>query len=95
MLRELVKSYTPVPGAAALFPSDGQSVGKCPRCGRNVVERKQGFFCEDRDCGFALCKNSRFFSAKKKQLTPSVAAALLKNGRVKLTGCWSEKTGKT
>ena len=95
MLRELVKSYTPVPGAVVLFPADGESVGKCPRCGKNVVERKQGFFCEDRDCGFALWKNSRFFSAKKKQLTASVVKALLKDGRVQLTGCRSEKTGKT
>lgn len=28
-------------------------------------------------------------------LTKSVAAALLNKGRVKLTGCFSEKTGKT
>ena len=95
MLRELVHTYTPVPGAAALFPTDGEIIGKCPRCGKNVLERKQGFFCEDRACGFALWKNSRFFSAKQKQLTPSIAAALLKDGRVKLTGCRSEKTGKT
>lgn len=40
-------------------------------------------------------ENSKFFSAKKKALTKSVAAALLKNGRVPLKGCYSEKTGKT
>ena len=34
------------------------------------------------------------FDAKKKALTKSVAAALLKDGRVRLTGCYSEKTGK-
>jgi len=42
-----------------------------------------------------LWKNSRFFTAKKKVLTKSLAAALLKNGRVPLKGCYSEKTGKT
>ena len=95
MLRELVRTYKPVPGAGTLFPSGLEIVGKCPRCGKNVEEKKQGYFCEDRSCGFALWKNSKFFTAKKKQLTKSIAAALLKDGRVKLTGCWSEKTGKT
>ena len=95
MLRELIQTYQPIPGAAVLFPSEFEIVGKCPRCGRNVVEKKQGFFCEDRSCGFALWKNSKFFTAKKKQLTKSVATALLKDGKAKLTGCCSEKTGKT
>ena len=95
MLRELIQTYAAVPGAEVLFPSKQESIGKCPRCGKNVVEKKQGFFCEDRGCGFALWKNSKFFSAKEKQLTKTVASALLKDGRAKLTGCWSEKTGKT
>ncbi|MBO4677154.1 MAG: DNA topoisomerase 3 [Oscillospiraceae bacterium] len=95
MLRELIQTYRPIPGAAVLFPSEFEIVGKCPRCGRNVVEKKQGFFCEDRDCGFALWKNSKFFSAKRKQLTKTVAAALLKDGRVQLSGCYSERSGKT
>ena len=94
MLRELIQTYKAVPGTEALFPPDREIIGKCPRCGKNVTESKKGFFCEDRGCGFALWKNSKFFSAKKKQLTKSVAAALIKDGRVKLTGCWSEKTGK-
>ena len=95
MLRELIQTYHPVPNAGVLFPTEFEIVGKCPRCGRNVVEKKQGFFCEDRSCGFALWKNSKFFTAKKKQLTKSVATALLKDGKAKLTGCCSEKTGKT
>ena len=70
-------------------------MGKCPRCGGAVTERKQGFFCENAGCRFVLWKNSKFFTAKKKNLTKSVAASLLKDGRVKLTGCYSEKTGKT
>ena len=59
------------------------------------MERKHGFFCEDRNCGFALWKNSKFFSAKRKQLTKSVAAALLKDGRTQLSGCYSERSSKT
>ena len=95
MVDELVKTYRPVPGAAVLFPSDKEAVGPCPRCGGAVTESKKGFFCENRECRFVLWKDSKFFTAKKKTLTKAAAAALLKKGRVKLTGCFSEKTGKT
>ena len=95
MVKELVNTYQPVPGADVLFPSDREAVGPCPRCGGAVVENKKGFFCENRECRFVLWKDSKFFTAKKKTLTKSVAAALLNKGRVKLTDCFSEKTGKT
>ena len=32
---------------------------------------------------------------KRQNLTRAVASALLKDGKAKLTGCYSEKTGKT
>ena len=95
LVRDLVRDYQPVSGWEVLFPSDRETVGPCPRCGGVVTENRKGFFCENRECRFVLWKDSKFFSAKKKQLTKSVAASLLKAGRVKLTGCWSEKTGKT
>ena len=95
LVRDLVRDYQPVPGWEVLFPSDRETVGPCPRCGGAVTESKKGFFCENRDCRFALWKDSRFFSAKKKQLTKSIAASLLKDGRARLTGCCSERTGKT
>ncbi len=95
MLRELVKTYTPVEGAEVLFPSGREVIGKCPRCGGDVTESKKGFFCEEINCHFGLWRDNKFFSAKKKALTKAVAAALLKDGRVRLTGCYSEKTGRT
>ena len=95
MLRELIQTYTKVPGTEILFPPEQEVVGKCPRCGAAVVERKQGFFCDNRGCTFVLWKNSKFFSTKKKNLTKSLASALLKDGHAPLKGCYSEKTGKT
>ena len=95
LVRNLVKTYQPVPGAEVLFPLDQEVIGKCPRCGRRVIESSIGFVCESRTCSFILWKNSKFFSAKRKQLTKSVAASLLNEGSVRLTGCWSEKTGRT
>ena len=95
MLNELVQTYKPISGAEVLFPSGREVVGRCPRCKADVTETPKGFFCENRACSFALWKNSKFFSAKKKNLTKSVAAALLKDGRASLKSCYSEKTGKT
>lgn len=94
MLVELMNSYQPSYGAEVLFPTGRDVVGKCPRCGADVSEMPKGFFCESRDCSFALWKDSKFFTAKKKVLTNSLAAALLKEGSVPLKGCYSERTGK-
>ena len=87
----------PDPAFTALFASENisPSIGSCPRCGGAVRERQKGFFCENPDCAFALWKENRFFSTKKKSLTKTMAAALLKEGRVAVSGLYSEKTGKT
>ena len=100
MSRTLVKEHTaPEERFAALFPdakrNGREAVGTCPRCGGTVYEGKKGFFCDNRDCSFALWKDNKFFSGKKKSITKSVAAALLKEGRVSMSGLYSEKTGKT
>lgn len=95
MLGELMQTYKPIPGAEVLFPSGREVVGKCPRCKADVTETPKGFFCENRTCSFALWKNSKFFIAKKKTLTKTLAVTLLKDGRAPLKGCYSEKTGKT
>ena len=100
MSRTLVKEHTaPEERFASLFPNakrdGGEAVGTCPRCGGTVYEGKKGFFCDNRDCAFALWKDNKFFSGKKKSITKSVAAALLKEGRVSMSGLYSEKTGKT
>jgi len=100
MSRTLVKEHTaPEERFADLFPSSKgtghEAVGVCPRCGTPVYEGKKGFFCDNRECSFALWKDNRFFSSKKKSITKSVAAALLKEGRISMSGLYSEKTGKT
>ena len=100
MSRTLVKEHTaPEKCFADLFPSSRETaheaVGVCPRCGAPVYEGKKGFFCNNRECCFALWKDNRFFSSKKKSITKSVAAALLEEGRISMSGLYSEKTGKT
>ncbi len=95
MTASLVKTYDVVKGSQQIFPSDRAIVGKCPRCSNDVTENKKGFCCNNKSCGFALWKENRFFTAKKKKLTEKIAKDLLQTGKSKLTGCYSEKTGKT
>ena len=98
MNRELVKAHTaPEEQFTKLFAAgrkDREAVGICPRCGASVYEGQKGFFCENRDCAFALWKDNRFFSSKKKSITKTIAAALLKEGRISMSGLYSEKTGR-
>lgn len=81
------------------FQQDKETIGLCPRCGKPVYEGKKSFYCsgykDNPPCGFALWKNNRFFTAKHKELTKKIAAALLKSGRVNLNDLYSEKTGKS
>ena len=98
MLTNLVRSYRNVKlESTALSDSGRARIGKCPRCGKNVVEGKKSFYCEGYhdtpSCGFALWKNDRFFTSKRKELTKKIAASLLKTGRAAVTGLFSEKKG--
>lgn len=95
MVRELVDTYEMAQDGQVLFDHPKEAIGVCPRCGGRVLDTPKAFSCETKDCGFVLWKNSRFFTAKRKQLTKQIAAALLKEGRVKLKGCYSEKRGTT
>ena len=95
MIESLVRTYEVIKGTDNLFPSNKEGIGKCPRCGGNVIENRKGFCCGNKDCAFALWKENKFFTMKKKTLTKEIAIKLLKDGRVKLTSCYSEKTGKT
>jgi len=97
MVSGLVKTYDSVLDEHKdLFSGPkGEAVGACPRCGQAVHEGKKGFYCANRDCAFVLWKDNRFFTSKKKTITKAVAAALLKEGRISMSGLFSEKTGKS
>ena len=72
----------------------GEVIGTCPRCNNDVAETSKAFSCANRECKFALWKDSKFFTAKKKKLTKTIAIALLTEGRIFMSGLYSEKTGK-
>jgi len=99
MTSDLVKTSATTKPDAGLFQTDREIIGVCPRCGKPVYEGKRNFYCsgykDNPPCGFVLWKDDRFFSAKKKELTKRIASILLEDGRVKMTGLYSEKAGKT
>ena len=94
--RELVKTYSCISeDKQKLFQAERVPIGTCPRCGEAVYEGKKNYYCGNRACQFVMWKNDRFFEERKKAFTPKIAAALLKNGKVKVKGLYSAKTGKT
>ena len=96
MAAGIVKNYSHVSeDKAKLFAPQREVIGTCPRCGGSVFEGKKNFYCGNRDCSFVMWKNDRFFEQRKKAFTKQIAAALLKNGRVKIKGMHSTKTGGT
>lgn len=74
--------------------NDREVIGICPRCKCNIYEGKQNFFCENKDCDFALWKNNKFFQSKKKVLTKAYAKTLLEKGRVHIKDLYSAEKNK-
>jgi DNA topoisomerase-3 len=95
MIRDMVENYECVSGADVLLPPKGAVVGNCPACGAEVLDKPKGYFCSNKECRFALWKSNRYFDSIGKKLTTSIAEKLLVNGKVRLKGCKSARTGKT
>lgn len=36
-------------------------IGKCPKCGGNVVVKSKGFFCDNRECRFTLWNTMKYY----------------------------------
>ena len=95
MLKELVRTYQVIKGTDYLFAPPREVVGKCPRCGGEVAELHNGFFCQNEGCKFVIWKNNKWWELKRKQPTRAIVTALLKDGCAHVQGLYSEKTGKT
>ena len=92
MTEQLVHTHTRAKeDGQRLFAPEKDVIGLCPRCGRAVYEGKRNFYCSDRACAFVMWKDDRFWLLRKKELTKKMAADLLKKGRTRVTGMYSEK----
>ena len=89
MISSLVNTTEAVKGASALMKN--KVIGVCPNCGKSVVEREKGWFCEANPCRFILWKDNAFFKRLGKRLDAHVADKLLRDGRVRPKDCKSAK----
>ena len=96
LTRELVKAYSHITeDGKKLFAPEKEAIGICPRCKSPVYEGKKNYYCSDRSCRFVMWKNDKFFESRKTTFSKKIAAALLKDGKAKVKGLYSERTGKT
>jgi len=90
MIASLVETAQRDPIADTLFPSNENSVGKCPNCGAAVIEKPQGFFCENRVCPFRLWKKNSLLMQEGKPPTRQLIHTLLTDGQVYVRGLRSK-----
>ena len=95
LLDKMLADLRQIPTVAAAPHHNKVSVGNCPVCGNPVHESKLGFFCADRNCKFALWKESRYLSNMRKTLDKKMAVDLLKKGRTHVKDFYSAKKDKT
>ena len=69
-------------------------VGKCPKCGNNVIESDKSFYCDgfrmEHKCNFSLWKNNKYLQARGVTLTADLAQELLTNGKMQINGLTSK-----
>lgn len=101
MVKGLVTKYGSLPedGGNPFSGKDGsgpqrEEIGKCPRCGSSVFEGQKNYYCSSRACSFCLWKETKWLTGMRKKLTKKMAAALLADGRVHVTGLYSERKGR-
>ena len=69
-----------------LFKTEKQRLGNVPAANPRSM-REENYYCSNKECGFTMWKNDRFFEERKTVFTPKIAAALLKSGKVKVKSC--------
>jgi len=77
--------------AAAVFASNRESLGVCPRCGKNVVEQLKSYSCESgkNGCGFVVWKKM-----SEKTVSPAQVKKLLAKGKTDVIKGFKSKAGK-
>lgn len=99
MISDLVTKYGSAGDTDNPFTGDSarpqrEELGKCPRCGSSVFEGSKSFYCSNRECSFCLWKETKWLSGMRKKLSKKMAIAILKDGRVHVTGFYSAKKGR-
>ncbi|MDD4699281.1 MAG: DNA topoisomerase [Oscillospiraceae bacterium] len=96
-LRSLKRSNTPYKSSSNVTKKRRESLGKCPRCGCDIVEGKKAFGCmgykNDTPCKFVILKENEILSSQNKKLTSVMIKSLLKTRLCSVKGFTSAETG--
>ena len=95
------KSVDRIKAAASVSVPDkveAAPIGKCPRCGRDVIEGKKGFGCvgyrdKENPCSFTIWKSNAILATGHKTISAAMARKLLKGESITVSGLVS-KAGK-
>ena len=76
--------------------STNKSLGKCPRCGGDIVEGKVGYGCSNwkKGCKFVIWKNAKGGMLQKMTITPKIAKELLGGNTVRTNQLYSPNKDK-
>ena len=70
-------------------------VGKCPKCGRDIIEGRKGYGCsgwkENPPCTFTIWKSNKLIEKSGKEITLEMAQELLTNGQCSMKNFKSPK----
>ncbi len=87
---EMTEKYMTEHKESDLFRPTVNCVGKCPKCGSDVIENIKAFDCSNTECGYMIWK-----IISGKVITDIIARELLEKGKTNmLSGFVSKKTGK-
>ena len=78
--------------------AEAAPIGKCPRCGRDVIEGRKGFGCvgyrdKENPCSFTIWKSNAILATGHKSISAAMARKLLKGESITVSGLRS-KAGK-
>ncbi len=99
LIKQLIQQYGDQKDTinTGLFQQKRESLGACPRCGGAVVFGgvHKNYYCENRDCRFALWENNKFFASLGKTITKPIVQDFLSKGESFVKGFVSAKNGKS
>ena len=86
--------------ASVILPDkvEAAPIGKCPRCGRDVIEGRKGFGCvgyrdQENPCSFTIWRSNAILATGHKTISAAMAKRLLKGESISVSGLVS-KAGK-
>lgn len=65
-----------------VFEDTENIIGKCPRCGNDIIESIKGYKCTNKTCEFMIWKNNNFLQKQKKKITTKLVKDLLTHDKV-------------